>query len=1015
MRSKFKWIFTLFMALTMQFSFAQEKTVTGTVSDSKATLPMANVKVKGTNNGVQADMEGNFSIKAKVGDVLVVSFAGYESKEVKVGAANSYKVSLKEEAQVLKEVVVQGYKTIAKEKAVSSSASVSSKTIENRPNANVMNTLQGQLAGVNITAGTGQPGAKSTVIIRGLGTINGNSDPLYVIDGFPTNADNFRSINPNDISNVEVLKDAAAVAEYGSRGANGVVVIKTKKGSFGQDAKTSFRYTSQIGMTELQTPRYNYANSRELLTIEKNYGVGRGSTLTDAEIAAYNVNTDWVNYFFRKGTSVSHNLAIENSAKNINSFTSVGYFDQQGVLNTTGLKRFTLRNNINGKSNNEKFNYSVNTALGFSKNNEATNLGGGAVNRNYALGAYASVPYVSPDEYQNSQQLFDLYQADGTLLYTPLFLVDKLKTYTNLTDEMRMNVSTEYSYKLLKDLTLRGRSSGELLTTRFQQSEHPISFNAFLFLAAGQQYGGFEDTNARREFRYNQLWQVDYSKSFGKHTVDADLNIEYNHSRVQTNNMRQRGLNPQTFVPGTGAGYLTDTAANDFYAPQISASNLRLNMISYFGSLSYDYDSKYGLAASIRKDQSSRFLKTNNASNFWSLGGRWNLDKEGFIKNNLKFVNMLKLRGSIGTVGNQRVVDGTEYAGIIPPGFADIYSLANNVYNSGTGYGISFGYPNLRWETTKQSNIGFDFEMFNRRFRGTFDYYNKKTTDLYLGKPVSPYVGTTSITQNTDAYVLNKGVELNLAYDLIKKDDMTLTLRGNGSYNRNLVGGLPGTGKIQVGTQPVYVTQNGGLIDEPVVYHYVGVNQSNGNMLFQAADGTITETPQATDAVASGKNRIPVYQGGFGFDFDYKGFFTSATFTYAFRVWRYDYDYQNLFDPTNLGQFTVGSELLNAWTPTNTNTDVPSLTASNYGAVDNSDKFLMDASYVRLRNLQLGYRLPKKLIEKTFMKDVSIMVQGENIFKITRWKGFDPESDRDADVYGYPTPRIYTLSLDIKF
>lgn len=1013
MRSKFKWIFTLLLAFTMQFSFAQEKTVTGTVTDGKVSLPMANVTIKGTKNGVQTDMDGKFSIKAKQGDVLVVSYQGYDSKEVKVGAANNYGVVLKEEAKILDEVVItQGYRLVTKKTAVAATASVTNKTIENRPNANVMNTLQGQLAGVNITAGTGQPGAKSTVIIRGQGTISGNTDPLYVIDGFPTNADNFRSLNPNDIASVEVLKDASAITEYGSRGANGVIVIKTKKGSFG-DAKTSFRYTSAVGFTELQTPRYDYADSRQLLTIEKAFGAGLGSTLTDAEIAAFNVNTNWVNEFFGKGTFTSHNLNIENSSKNLNSFTSVGYFDQEGVLKTTGLKRFTVRNNINGKSDNEKFKYMVNSFVGFSKNNEATNLGGGAVNRNYVLGAYISAPYVSPSTYENPQQLFDLYNADGTLLYTPLFLIDKLRTYTNLTDEIRASVNTEYSYKLLKDLTVRGRTSGELLETRFTQSEHPISFNSFLFLGAGQQFGGFEDVNARREFRFNQLWQADYSKTFGKHTVDLAGSIEYNHARVQANNFRQRGLNPQTFVPGTGAGYLVDTSANDFYVPQVSASNLRLNRISYFGSLNYDYNKKYGVALSLRSDLTSRFLNASKA--FYSIGGRWNIDEEAFMKK-LEFVKTLKIRGSYGTVGNERIIAGTEFAGLVPPGFFDVYSAANNVYNNGLGFGINFGYPDLRWETTTISNIGFDFELFKgKRLRGTFDYYTKKSSDQYLSKPVSPYVGTTNIIQNTPAFVKNSGIELNLAYDLINNQEkgMVLTLRGNGSINKQEVGGL--TAPIIDATVPAYITQNGGMLDEPFVFPYAGVNPDNGNMLFVAADGTLTETPTDADRRASGKNRLPQIQGGFGFDFDYKGFFTSATFTYAFKVWRYDYDLNNLYDPSNLGQFTVGADLLNAWTPTNTNTDVPSLTATNYGFVDQSDRFLWDASYIRLRNLQVGYRVPKKFLEKTFIRDASITLQGENLFNITRWQGFDPESDRDADVYQYPTPRIYTLTLDVRF
>ena len=999
----------------MQFSFAQEKTVTGVVSDKLGPLPGANVVVKGTTNGTQTDFDGKFSIKAKTGDVLEVSFTGFAKTTIVVSAASNYKVVMSEGSVNLDEVVIQqGYRTVTKQSAVTSVATVTSKTIENRPNANVMNTLQGQLAGVNIVASSGQPGAKSTVIIRGLGSINGNTDPLYVIDGFPSNSDNFRSINPNDIASVDVLKDAAATAEYGSRGSNGVIVIRTKKGSFG-DSKTIFRYTSQIGLTELQTPKYKYANAKELLRIEKNFGAGRGATLTDAEIDAYDIDTDWVNYFFNVGTSSMHNLSIENNAKNFNSFTSVSYFDQEGVLKTTGLKRFTLRNNLSGKSENDKFKYSVNTGFGFSKNNEATNLGGGAVNRNYVLGAYISAPYISPAEYQNPAQLLALYQGNGTLLYTPLMLVDKLNTYVNETQETRINVATEASYKLTNDLTARTRTSAELLSTRFNQSEHPVSFNALLFLAAGQTFGGFEDINQRREFLFNHLWQLDYQKTIGKHSFNVMLNSEYNNSRVQTNNFRQRGLDPKFFVPGAGSGYIGDTAANDFHVPTISASHFRVDLISYFATLEYDFAKKYGVVGTVRRDGASRFIGDNQFNNFWSVGARWNIDKEDFMKS-ADFIDVLKLRGSYGTVGNQRIVDGTIYAGIIPPAFADIYSITNNTYNSGQGYGISFGYPDLRWETTEQHNIGIDFEMFKSRLRGTFDQYQRKTIDLFLAEPVSPSVGTTSITKNSDAYVTNSGYELSLGYDIVRSKDMTLTIRGNGAYNKNEVGGIKiNNGQIIVGTVPTYITQNGGTINEPYVYPYLGVNPLNGNLLFQDINGNPTEAPTAADRVATGKNRIPVYQGGFGFDFDYKGFFTSASFTFAQDVWRFDWDQENLYDPTNLGQFTVGSDLLNAWTPTNTTSNIPALNAANLALDGQSDRWLTDASYIRLRNLQVGYKLPKKFLEKSFINEISITLQGENLFNITKWQGFDPESDRTADVYQYPTPRLYTFSLDIKF
>lgn len=1018
MRSKFKWIFTLLLAFSMQFSFAQEKTVTGVVSDKTGPIPGANVVVKGTTRSTQTDFDGKFSIKAKAGEVLLISFVGMSDKAVTVGAANNYSVTLAD-GVILDEVVVQGYRSITKKSAVTSVARVDSQTIENRPNANVMNTLQGQLAGVNITASTGQPGARSSVVIRGVGSFGANSDPLYVIDGFPSNSDNFRSINPNDIESVQVLKDAAATSEYGSRGTNGVIVIKTKSGSFGE-AKTTFRYSSQYGLTELQTPRYDFVNSRQLLGLEKSFGSGLGSTLTDAEIAAYNVDTDWVDFFFRRGQSSNHNFSIENNGKNVNSFTSVSYFKQEGTLETTDLQRFTIRNNLSGKSNNGKFNYSVNIGFGYSKNNEDPSIGTTGVNRNYILGAYLGVPYLDPNRYQGSQWTYDEFNATPGLLATPYMLMDKLLTYRNLVEETRLNVATETSYKITNDLTVRMRTSGELLSTFRNQVEFPNSFNGLLFSntpgvasTAGGAFNGFEDINNRREFLFNNLYQVDYTKRFGKHKIGVNANAEYNFSTFQANNSRQRGLNPQTFVPNTGAGYVNDTAANDFYVPQISAARAEVAYISYFGSLDYDFDDRFGVVGSLRTDRVSYFGPSNQSEVFWSVGGRWNIDKEAFLDGT--FVDVLKLRGSIGTVGNARVVDGTIYAPVSPILYQDVFVPTNNTYVGGLGYGITFGFPDLKWESTEQYNIGVDFELFKGRLTGTYDYYNRVTKDTYIGQPTSSSSGTNTVSQNSTASITNFGHEIQLAYNLIDNpsNDLKLTIRANAAHNTNEVGGiLINNGRIQNG---VIISQNGGVFREYFTVPYVGVNPTNGELLFLDINNNITQNVTAADQRATGKNFLPTWQGGFGFDFNYKGFFASTTFTFVTDVWRFDSDFESLLDPTNISQFTVGTELLNAWTPTNTNTNIPSLTASNIGADDLSDRFLTDASYLRLRNLQIGYRVPKKFLSKSFISDLSFTLQGENLVNFTKWRGYDPESPRLEDLYNYPTPRIYTFGVDVKF
>ncbi len=1015
MRSKFKWIFTLILALTVQFSFAQEKTVTGVVSDATGTLPGANVIVKGTTKGTQTDIDGRYTITANVGETLVFSYVGMADKEIKVGASNLINVTL-EQGVALTEVIIEGYRSTTKTTTVVAQTTVNAKTIENRPNASFVQTLQGQVAGLNILTGSGQPGASSTVLIRGANSITGTTDPLYVIDGIPTNTTNFRTINPEDIESVTVLKDASATAIYGNRGSNGVIVITTRRGSF-EDGKMNIRYSVSTGITSLQNTGYSFANSRQMLELERTYGVGRGASnpdtgapFTDAEIAAYGINTDWVDYFFRDATSSTHQLSFENQGKLLNSYTSVGYTDQQGLLRTTAMKRFSFRNNLSGKSNNEKLQYNTSLSLAFTRNNEATSLGTGAINRNYVLGATLGMPYISPDEYQNSAQLLDLYQTDGTLLYTPLFLIDKLETYENNTDEFRMLASADVSYELFKDFRLLTRTSVDLVTSRFTQSEHPNSFNAVLFQEA--EFGGFEDINNARTYRFSQLWQASYNRTFAeKHTVAALAATEYNMSQFDANNVRQNGLDPSVFVPGTGSGWLADIEEHDFYGTQSSMGKLKYNLLSYFTTVDYDYDNRYGVVGSFRYDGSSRFASDRRWGSFWSVGARWNISNEKFMDNS-NFVQVLKLRASYGSTGNQRYIGGSEFNGTNPPGFIDTYEITGNVYNGASGALINFGDVDLRWETTYQANVGLDFEVYKNRLKGTVDVYNKRTVDLFYDDDTSPVGGTLGIERNTDIVLSNRGIEASLSYDVVRNQDWKVTVRGNMSYNDNEVSHMDDPGYIIDGN---YITRNGGQAFEYYVIPYAGVNPDNGNLQFLAADGSLTENPDEIDRRVTRKSEIPIYQGGFGFDIDYKGFFATTNFTFAQKVWRFDFDLDGLYDPTQLGQFVVTDDLLNAWTPENPDTDVPSLTASNLGEAANSDRFLRNASYVRLRYAQIGYRVPQKFLDKTFFAGVTFYVQGENLYTWTNWQGFDAESNRAGDQGQYPTPKIVSFGMDLRF
>ncbi len=921
----------------------------------------------------------------------------------------------------IEEVVVQGIRTVSKKTAIGAVQSIKSETLESRPQANVMNAVQGQLAGVNIATGSGQPGAKPTVIIRGVGTLSGTTDPLYVIDGFPTNADAFRTLNSYDIESMEVLKDPSALAEYGNRASNGVVVIRTKRGAIGR-GRLDVRYSTQLGVTMLQNNKYNLATGSQLLALEKAYGAGVGASMTDEEIGAYGKGTNWMDYFFRPSMLTSHNLSVENSGKSHSAYTSVGYMEQDGMLRGTSLKRFTVRNNVSGRSDNNKFKYYLGLSAGFTRNSDQSAVGTGGVNQNPVLGALKGVSYFSPDMYQGTDWLLAAYRSSGSMAYSPLMLIDRLRTSSRDFNETRLEANSELSYLLLPGFTAKLKVNAGANSQRIVTGvRNPNSFNSLLFSPTrfvkpenGGAYNGVESISENMDFQYNNMLQLDYRKSFGKHTFNVNGAFDYNFSQFTSDGFTQTGLNPKTYVPGAGTGYVRDTAANDWYSAVSSASQLRLNLVSYIGSFDYDFNKKYGVVASIRRDGTSRFIGDYKWGTFWSVGGRWNLEEENFIKN-LGFVNALKLRGSYGTVGNQRIVSGSWYEGLLPPAFADVYEVANNVYNNSLGYAINFGDPDLRWETTASYNVGLDFEFFNRRLRGSFDVYEKKTEDMFYSDPTSPLFGATSVTKNTEIGLYNRGYELSLAYDVLKKSDLGLTFRANGSINNQEVFGITqNDGIIQTGSTNIVRIQNGHRPFLPYLFEYIGVSDT-GNLLFRGADGLPTENPTEADRKLAKYNHLPKYQGGFGLDFNYGGFFTSATFTFVAGINRFDWDLSSISDPTDLGQFNVSADLLNAWTPTNTNTDVPSLTASNLAYSESSDRFLVDASYLRLRNLQVGYNIPKQLLENTFLKSMSVSLQAENLVTWTKWRGFDPESNRASDQYQYPSPRIFTLGLDVKF
>ncbi len=1018
MKSKFTWILLLFSVLTFQFTYAQTKVVTGIVTSKDYGDPIqgATVMVDGTTRGVDTDENGKYSINAEQGQRLIVQFLGLKTQKATVGASNVLNFSLAtDEDIILDEMVFDTYRTTSKPKSNVAASTVTSKTIEGRPNASFVQTLQAQVPGLNISTGSGQPGSNNTtVILRGAGSINGNIEPLYVIDGVPMSSDNFRSINQNDIENISVLKDAGATSIYGNRGANGVIVVTTKSGSF--DQSLTIKYVGNTGVSTLQKNNYDLMNGTELRAFENevykltNKQKGRIWNSTQIKNAP---NTDWLDYFFKPAITQSHTLSFNAGSKTLSSFTSVGYTDQEGILKNTGLKRFNFRTNLNGKSKDSRLNYGTSLTGNYSKSKLATNLGTGDINQNFVIGGLQGLPYLSPEDYPgDGAGMVEYYRNSRGLSSTPLMLMDKAKYFKYQQNEFKMIVQGNLSYKLTESLTAGTSVGVDYTTVNSSMYDDPASFNSVLFGSAstGQEYNGFQSESYSTVFSFNSTSYLKWAKSYGLHSINAGVYLEYLKAHNKASSLNQEGLHPYFATPGGGTGWIPYSTDNEFYVPSISQSRATAGLFSYFGNVDYDYNTRYGVGVTVRRDASFRFADSNRWGTFYSVSARWNISNEKFMEN-ATAVTDLKLRGSYGTAGNQDIMGTGLFGG------ANLYQT---LYGFGRGYNnepslmlTQLPNPDLKWETITQSNIGLDFGLWENRLRGTIDVYQKKTTDLYQTKPISAINGTTGLSANIGS-LRNRGVELLLAADVIKNDNLKLTLNVNGSYNKNELLDIPSEDGIiwNGGTQ---IMREGDMLYQYFVYKYAGVNPANGNLWFYDKDGNTTEKPTDDDRVYTNKSPLPVYQGGFGFDVDYKGFFLSTQFSYALKVYRFDSDYSNLMGTDDIGIFNKSKDLYNSWTESNRNTDVPGYLANNTFYDAYSDRFLKDASYVRLRYVTLGYSFPTKNLAPLKLSGLRIYGQAENLITWTKWKGFDAESNRAQDFSSYPTPKTISFGVEVQF
>jgi TonB-dependent starch-binding outer membrane protein SusC len=973
---------------------AQEKIVTGKVTDRDEgdPLPGVNVIVKGTTIGTFTDAEGGFSINVPgSSSILVFSFVGLKTIEVEAGSNTIIDVRMETDATQLSEVIVTGYSTQNARSVAGSVASVKAETIERVPLASFDQALQGQVPGVLIQAQSGQPGAAASVLIRGKGSLLGTNAPLFILDGVEITASDFSTLNQADFASISVLKDASATSIYGSRGANGVIVISSKKGAKG---KIRINYDVQYGTSRAPENKLDLMNSAEKLSYE--LANGNPYDWTDEDVARLSqINTDWADVFFQEGKTQSHTLNFSGGSDKTSFFISGSLFDQTGTVINTGLKRYTGRMNV--ESGLGDFSFGINSTFGYSDFTNTTENNTGIATPLNAI--RWTNPYETP--YDENGEYTEIVSGQPNAL-------QELLENSNLRQQLKAigNVYAAYNIPFVKGLSIKTSWGGD-----FTSNERSIYVDGTTATGAGtpSQKGSLNRQYGKR-FRYTGTTSITFDKEL---TPDHHLNVSLYNEIVKSNSnsffFTGFGLggpfeNEAGITPGNNSnGFIPAVGGNDsdgFNAESILFRGGPSALLSYFASINYGFKDKYFLSVGVRRDGSSRFGANNRYANFGSIGASWIVSDESFmagLKDNI--FNELKFKVSYGTAGNQ--------AGLGAFQATELYG--RGVYNGVSGLiQNQLANPDLRWEKKTTFNTGIEMATLQGRLNATVEYYHAITSDLFLGKPLSLTTGYSTLTSNVGE-LQNSGVEISLNSDIIKTDDFRWNVNVNLTYNKNKINKLlEGQDEIING---LILTRPGESINTLYVVRYTGVNPQNGAAQYLTKHGEVTEVYDPADRVVVGTYEAP-YFGGFGTTLSYKGIELSGLFSYVLGNKIYNNDRNNVENPDYFYD-NLSVDLLREWRNPGDITDIPS-PGNQYRA--STTRFVEDGDFLRLRNIILSYTLPSQLISKAKLSSVRVYVQGQNLLTFTDFKGFDPEiSTGNLSGAQYPALRTVTAGLTIGF
>ncbi len=982
-----KKILLLVMLTVTGFSFASaQKIVSGKITDEKSlALPGVTISLKNGKAVGTSDAQGNFAVSVPNNtQSILLSYVGFNDIESEIGAGTISVKMTPGKNRSLTEVVITGYGNRTRRSSAGSVGTVVMDDIRTQPIASFDQLLQGQSAGVFVKTGSGQPGASADIIIRGRGSLSGSIAPLYIVDGVQINAADFATLNQGDFETLSILKDAAAASIYGSRAAGGVVVITTKKGRAGQ---TRFNYDFQYGRSQWPGSKLKLMSSAEKLQYELDNGNPNSWSPADVDSLS-KINTDWEDVFFRKGITQSHQLSASGGTDKTRFYASIGLFDQTGIVRATGMQRYTGRVNI--ESGTEKLKFGFNSSFGYSKlnnTNENDQYIGSPLNA-----ILWSLPYVTPYDKDGN------YTVDNTANGQPNPLRELLE---NPTDNLQWkgigNVYAEAKVPFVKDLTARTSWGMDYTQNEVQAYVNPETYQSTQ-VVGGQ--GSFRHAFSR-QLRYVGTTSLNYKKSFGEHDLGVSAYHEYIQSKFRSFGFTGYGM----ILPFQNEAAITQGTDENGFIATLTGNGTKSALVSYFAEADYGYKNRYFLHAGYRRDGSSRFGVNKKYANFYNVGAAWILSDEAFFTSMKSTINQLKLKMSYGTVGNQNGI--TDFAS------RPVFGKVNYAGNPGLSL-ANPGNPNLQWEQKSTFNFGIEYALLKSRITGSVEYYNSKTKELFYQVPLSQTTGFN--TQLSNAGTLgNKGIELNLTVIPVKTRHFSWTVNGNFTYNKNTVLSLPnGTDTVQFGT--FTALKVGKPANTFYMVKYAGVDPATGNPLYYTADGkSTTDQYDPADRQFFGTADAP-YFGGITNTFNYKGIELEVFWIYSFGNEIYNNDRQNVENPAYLVS-QLSKDLLREWRNPGDITDIPSAT-SDY-QLPNTNYFLENGGFWRLRNIKLSYELPKSLLEKIKINSVRIFAQGQNLYTYTKYRGFDPELPAgEQEIHQgavYPTLKTVTFGINLGF